>query len=148
MNGVDYSGHVMAAQGYVSLQKSIGTQAEQKDALTPAPVRYNCPAVGQGRQTTTATLLLRIRSVFFSFFLPHRLQADQTAPPFYTFQIFPFRALHETYLRRFPDTIFDVSYLSTLFLETVISGGISTASNIYEYFGRQLKGLQRALDYA
>lgn len=28
MNGVDYSGHVMAARGYVSLQKSIGTQAE------------------------------------------------------------------------------------------------------------------------
>lgn len=50
MNGVDYSGRVMAVQGYVSLQKSIGTQAEHKAALTPAPVRYDRPAVGQGLQ--------------------------------------------------------------------------------------------------
>lgn len=37
MNWVDYSGHIMVVQGYVSLQKSIGTQAEHKAALTLVP---------------------------------------------------------------------------------------------------------------
>lgn len=37
MNWVDYAGHIMAVQGYVSLQKSIGAQAEHKAALTPVP---------------------------------------------------------------------------------------------------------------
>lgn len=39
---------------------------------------------------------------------------------------------------------FDVSYLSL----AVISGGISATSGIYEYFGRQLKGISRALHRA
>lgn len=34
MDWVDYPGKVMVVQGYVSLQKSIGTQAEHKAALT------------------------------------------------------------------------------------------------------------------
>lgn len=37
MNRVDYSGQIMVVQGYVSLQKSIGTQAEHKAALTLVP---------------------------------------------------------------------------------------------------------------
>lgn len=58
----------------------------------------------------------------------------------------PFQCIFlDIYLENFLDSIFDVSYLSRLFLEMVISGGISTTSNIYEYFGRQLKGLQRGL---
>lgn len=37
MNRMDYSGHIMMVQGYVSLQESIGTQAEHKAALTLVP---------------------------------------------------------------------------------------------------------------
>ena len=146
MNWVDYSGHIMVVQGYVSLQKSIGTQTEHKAALTPAPWDMTVhPRVRVGRllDYSTVRLLFCIWLVFFFFSSLYRSNGST----FLHFQIFPFRAFHETYLTHFLDIIFDVSYLSRLFLETVRSGGISTTSNIYEYFGRQLKGLQRASDY-
>lgn len=99
-------------------------------------MRYDCPPLGQGWEATTVSIWLFFSSLYRS-----------NSSTFLHFQIFPFRAFLETYLTHFLDTIFDVSYLSRLYLETVISGGISTTWNIYEYFGLQLKGLQRALDY-
>ncbi len=79
MNWVDYSGHIMVVQGYVSLQKSIGTQAGHKAALTQVP------------WDMTVHLWVRVgwllqrgcSSAFGLFFL---LCTDQTAPPFYTFK--------------------------------------------------------------
>lgn len=112
----------------------------QKGCIDTSPMRYDCPPLGQGRETTTVRLLFCIWLVFSS------LSRSKTST-FLHFQIFPFRVFLEIYLTHFLDTTFDVSYLSRLFLETVVSGGISTTSNIYEYFGRQLNGLQRALDY-
>lgn len=151
MNWVDYPGHIMVVQGYVSLQKSIGTQAEHKAALTLIPWDMTVHLrVRVGRLVLyIKTALLHLARVFPFLFSSSSSSSRyrSNSSTLLHFQIFPFRAFHETYLTHFLDTIFDVFYLSRLFLETVISSGISTASNIYEYFGRQLKGLQRVLDY-
>lgn len=82
----------------------------------------------------TTVSLSPLHLAFFFFFALYRSNSST----FLNFHIFPFRAFLETYLTHFFDTVFDVSYLSRLLLETGISGGISTISNIYEYFGLQL----------
>lgn len=83
-------------------------------------------------------------SFLFIFFAPSTLTKQLHL---YVFLKIPFQAFLESYLTHCLDTMFDVCYLSRLFLETVISGGIPTTWNINECFGLQLEGLQRALDY-
>lgn len=96
MNWVDYPGQMMAAQGYVSLQKSIGSLAENKAALTRVLWDTAATPQGQGREATTVRRCsLRIWLDFPS------LCADQTAPAFSRFQICP---RQRTFTRRAGDT--------------------------------------------
>lgn len=136
MNWVGYSGHLMVVQGCVSLQKSIGTWHWHWHSHE---IWLSTSGSGLGGGSTVRLL--------FCILLVSSPLCRSNGSTFLHFQIFPFREFLKTFLTHFLDTVFDVSYLSRLFLETVISGGILTTSNIYEYFGRQLKGLQRAFDY-
>lgn len=77
MNWVDYPGKVMVVQGCVSLQKSIGTQAEHKAALTlvswDMTVQHQVRVGRQPQQDCSS-----------AFCLFSRLYIDHTAPPFNT----------------------------------------------------------------
>lgn len=63
MNGVDYSGHVMAAQVYVSLQKSIHTQAQHKAFIDTGPREIWPSSCGPG---SAASAFGPFSSLFFS----------------------------------------------------------------------------------
>lgn len=142
MNWVDYMGQIAVAQGYVSWQKSIRRSGRTQGCIDTGPLRYGRPPPGSGSRSHYS------RTPPPHFGLICHLRVDQTAPPFLRFQIFPFSAFLTTCWRRVRRAGFDVLHLSRVFWGTGISGGISTAWNIHEYFGWQLKGLQRVLDCA
>lgn len=141
MNWVDYMGQLAVVRVCVSLQKSISALEEHKAALAHAPwdtAAHLWVRVGEPVQSAGSS----------AFGAISRLRADQTAPPFYAFIYSlsaPFLVTRRRGLRR---AGFDAFHLSQVFWGTRVSGGTSTACNIHEYFGWQLKGLQRALDCA
>lgn len=141
MNWVDYMGQPAVVGGCVSLQKSISALEEHKAPLTWAPwdtAAHLWVRVGESRQSAGSS----------PFGAISRHGADQTAPPLYAFIYSLSAPFLVTCRRRLGRAGFDVFHLSQVFWGTGVSAGISTAWNIHEYFGWQLKGLQRALDCA